>query len=247
MARLTVVNSVQALRPRVSQGSADKARTLGTRVEQPQLTEIFAATGDAGAIGFALTQIPARCSILWVQDGLSAWEMGHPQGGGVARYGVDPGQFTLVRARNALDVLWSMEEGLRCQALGAVIAEIWGEHRVLDFTASKRLALYAERTGVHAVLIRFGAAATLSAARRRWRVVSDVSAPHSDDAKAPGYPRWRAELFRARDMRTGSWEADYDPTSHRLDLSAAFRDPALAPSPLRAAGLGGGRARGDGA
>ena len=50
-----------------------------------------------------------------------------------------------VEARDARDALWAMEEGLRCAALSAVIGEIWGDPRALDFTATRRLAVASER------------------------------------------------------------------------------------------------------
>lgn len=200
-----------------------------------ELTEVFASGGDAGAIGFALAQLPAGKPLLWVQDRLSAFEAGRPHGGGLKRFGADPDRLVLVCARDAGDVLWTMEEGLKCAALGGVIGEVWGAARALDFTASKRLALRAERTGIPVTLLRFSAPEDLSAARRRWRVTSLPSAPHPGDPKAPGAPRWRAELFRARDRTPGVWEAEYDGAAHRLRLAPTLPDPALAPAQLRAA------------
>ena len=71
-----------------------------------------------------------------------------------------------------------MEEGLRCAALGAVIGEIWGDPAALDFTATRRLAVAAERHGVAAWLVRLGGSANLSGARMRWRVASAPSLAH---------------------------------------------------------------------
>lgn len=204
---------------------------------RPELTEVFAAGGDAGAIGFTLAQLPAGKPLLWVQDRLSGLETGRPHGAGLKRFGVDPDRLVLVCARDAGDVLWTMEEGLKCASLGGVIGEVWGTPRVLDFTASKRLALRADRTGIPVTLLRFCAPEDLSAARRRWRIASLPSAPHPHDPRAPGRPRWRAELFRARDRSPGVWEAEYDGAAHRLHLVAPLPDPALA-TPLRRAGGG---------
>ncbi|WP_417518791.1 ImuA family protein [Minwuia sp.] len=208
------------------------------------MAELFAQSQDASAIGFALGQIPAGKPVFWVQDRLSALEMGRPYGLALKRFGVDPEQLVLVCARDAKDVLWSMEEALKCTVLGAVIGEVWGDPKVCDFTASKRLAVRAEKAGTHAFLIRFGASESLSAARRRWRVSSLASSTHPHDPRAPGKARWRAELFRARDTRPGIWEAGYDATAHRLDLSAPLPDPALAaPSAWRAGGRDAGHRR----
>ena len=193
----------------------------------PRLAELFAPPRDAGASGFALAQVPQRGGLLWVQDRMSALETGRPYGHAFARFGLARDRLVLACARNAADVLWTMEEGLKCASLSAIIGEVWGEPRALDFTATKRLALRAERQGVHVMLMRFGGAANLSAARRRWRVGSLPSAPHPFDGAAPGAPRWRAELFRARGERPGIWTASYDEAAHRLHLHTASGDGSL--------------------
>ncbi|WP_162789506.1 hypothetical protein [Altererythrobacter sp. ZODW24] len=192
---------------------------------KPQLVELFADFRDGGAVGFALSQVPTGGSVLWVQERMAALETGRPFGRAFARFGGDPEQLVLACSRNAADLLWAMEEGLRCSSLSAIIGEVYGDPRALDFTATKRLAMRAERQGVHIFLIRFQGSATLSAARQRWNIRSLPSAAHPFDDRAPGPPRWHAELFRARGMRPGTWEASYDRASHRLDLVPPLRHP----------------------
>ena len=74
--------------------------------------------------------------------------------------------------------------------LGAVVGEISGNPAALDFTASKRLTLRAEASGVPLWLIRSHDAQGLSAARERWRVGASPSMRHPHDPGAPGAPRW---------------------------------------------------------
>lgn len=192
----------------------------------PTLAEIFpGAPRDPAAVGFALSRgVLGDGPVLWVQDRPSRQETGRPylpglmSGPGISR------PFLCVEARRPVDVLWAMEEGLRCRALSAVIGEIWGAPAALNFTATKRLALRAEESGVPAWLIRGGAEPDLSAARERWRVSSLPSAVNPDDPKAPGDPQWVLELFRARGQRPGKWIARHDRAAHRLDLTAPLRD-----------------------
>ena len=128
------------------------------------------------------------------------------------------------------------EEGLRCKALGAVVADLWGDSPAVNFTATKRLALRAESSGVGCWLVRHGATADLSAARDRWRISPLPSATNPDDSHAPGAPRWQVELFRSRDKRPGIWVAQHDRTddqtrlwaTDRLDLVARLPDGTLA-------------------
>src|SRR5690606_5600921 len=103
------------------------------------------------------------------------------------------------------DALWAMEEGLRCSGIGAVIGELYGDPAALDFTATRRLAVAAERSQVPCWLVRIGGMANLSGARMRWRIASLPSLSHDLDPKAPGAAAWEAELFRARGAAPGRW------------------------------------------
>ena len=189
---------------------------------RPTLSEILAAhPRDPGWAGFLLALVERGKPLLWVQERMAILETGrvHPPGLG-------SGDIIHVEARDARAALWAMEEGLRCAALGAVIGELWGDPKALDFTATRRLAVAAERSGVAAFLIRLGGHANLSGARMRWRVASAPSLAHPFDRKAPGPPAWDADLFRARGMPPGRWTIADD--SGALHLVAAAGDRTLA-------------------
>jgi protein ImuA len=121
-----------------------------------------------------------------------------------------------VEARDARDALWAMEEGLRCAALSCVIGEIRGDPKALGFTATRRLAVASERSGVPCWLVRLGGSANLSGARMRWRVASAPSLTNAFDRRAPGTPAWDAELFRARGFPPGRWSIVHDSGLFRL-------------------------------
>lgn len=192
------------------------------------LQEIFGVPSDAAAVGLALSQTQLNWSkpLFWVQEAKVLKTAGRVFTHGLPRTLRRP--VLHVAARNARDVLWAMEEGLKCSALGAVIGELYGNPRALDFTASRRLAAAAERYGTPAFLIRTDAQADLSGARRRWRAESRPSLRHPYDSRAPGMPAWSLDLFRARDMRPGRSEVAYDSATHRLDMVSRPSDGALA-------------------
>ena len=79
-----------------------------------------------------------------------------------------------------------MEEGVRCSGLSGVIGELWGDPAALDFTATRRLAVAAERCLVPCWLVRLGGTANLSGARMRWRIASGPSIANPFDPRAPG-------------------------------------------------------------
>ena len=123
---------------------------------------------------------------------------------------VSAGALLRVRARDAREVLWTMERALGCSAVSLVVGEVYGAPAALDFTASRRLALAAERHETRCVLVRLGGGAREhnTAARRCWRIASLSSAPAPHDDRAPGAPHWRVDLLRARGEAPASWVAD---------------------------------------
>ena len=198
--------------------------------DAPTLSEVFAPSPrDGGWAGFLLQRIDPDRPLLWIQERMAIIEGGRVHPPGIGRVGEG---LIHVEARDAAAVLWAMEEGLRCSGLGAVIGELWGDPAALDFTATRRLAVAAERHGVAAWLVRLGGAANLSGARWRWRVASAPSADHGLNPKAPGAPRWAAELFRARGHPPGRWvigdERGAPDQANPVDLAAAAGNRALA-------------------
>ena len=177
----------------------------------PTLSELFAtSTLDAAVTGFACAQLAPFVNdsrpVVWIQDRLSRREAGRPCLAGLPR-GL---KLLYVRANRPVDVLWAMEESLYSDGVCAVMGEVWGDPAVLDFTATKRIALRAEARAIPALLVRRAATANLSAARQRWRIgaLPALSDPH--DARAPGQPQWQAELFRTRSRAPGTWVAQPD-------------------------------------
>ena len=185
----------------------------------PTLSELFAVhPRDGGWVGFLLAQLDGSKPLLWVQDRMAILESGriHPSG-------LPTQNLIHVEARDARDALWAMEEGLRCSALSGVIGEIWGDPRALDFTATRRLAVASERSGVAAFLVRLGGSANLSGARMRWRIGSAPSLVNELDAKAPGVPAWDGELFRARGAAPGRWTLTHEAAVFHLVAGARDR------------------------
>jgi protein ImuA len=128
-----------------------------------------------------------------------------------------------VETRDARDALWAMEEGVRCSALSCVVGEIWGDPRVLDFTATRRLAVASERSGVPCWLVRLAGSANLSGARMRWRIASAPSLINPFDPRAPGSPAWDADLFRARGSPPGRWSLACEADLFHLVTSSGDR------------------------
>jgi protein ImuA len=185
----------------------------------PTLSELFAThPRDGGWAGFLLAQLDTAKPLLWVQDRMAILESGriHPPG-------LPTRNLVHVEARDARDALWAMEEGVRCSCLSAVIGEIWGDPRALDFTATRRLAVASERSGTPCWLVRLGGHANLSGARMRWRLTSAPSLVNELDPRAPGAPVWDAELFRARGSPPGRWSLAHEAGVFHLVAASGYR------------------------
>ena len=185
-------------------------------------SEVFAGgregAGAAAALALALDEAGARLEhsghVLWVQDAAAVRLNGRPYRPGLP----EPLRRRLIHvaAKSPEDLLFALEEGMRCRDFAFVLGELAGNPRALDFTASRRLSLAAEKHGVPLLLVRLDAARDLCSARMRWQVRAAPSPAPPWNAFAPGAPAWHAELFRARGHAPGEWILRHD----RLVLAA---------------------------
>ena len=120
-------------------------------------------------------------------------------------FGIEPDQIIFVDLRKEREVLWALEEGLKCNALAAVVGEV----RDIGFTASRRLQLAVESSGVTGFLIRqsTGSAKTIASVSR-WRI-SSVPSALEDGLPGVGFPRWNIELLKVRNGRPGIWQMEW--------------------------------------
>jgi protein ImuA len=197
--------------------------------------EVFAGAGAqaAAATGFALgltrrvTQ--GKRFVLWIRQDFSAIESGELSMSGFAELGLDPRHLVVVRAPTADIVLRTAADGLACNALGAVIAEIWGETRAFDLVASRKLTLAAGESGVTALMLRLGATAQASTAETRW-IVRAAHSPPVQDWQGWGWPTFDAELVRNRHGRTGRWNMEWTSDEYLFREQAYPQRVAAAPA-----------------
>jgi protein ImuA len=156
---------------------------------------------------------------------------------GLALHGLAPERLVLARAGTEAELLWAMEEGLQCRALAAVVGEVDG----LSLTATRRLQLAAEASGVAAFALRrrrhappVGADEQPTAAVTRWRLASLPSRQAGEPGLGP--PLWHVELLRCRGGRPGRWVMEAGDATGHVHLAAALADRPVADRPRRAAG-----------
>jgi protein ImuA len=159
---------------------------------------------------------------LWVQDKAALRLSGRPYRPGLPAHLRH--RLIHVAAMTPEDALFALEEGLRCRDLAFVIGEIAGNPRSLDFTASRRLSLAAEKHGTALWLVRLDARADLGSARMRWRAAAAPSPPPRWNPQAPGRASWSAELFRAHTFQPGHWTLRDDGTDLAADVATSAPD-----------------------
>lgn len=154
--------------------------------------EVVAAPGHGiAAVGFGLalaTQTIASGTrgalLLWVREAAAAMETGDAYGPGLAAFGLSPDCFLVVETRTHLEALRAALEGAHCEALSAVVVETVTP---VDLTASRRLKLAAEKSGVAIVLVRLGGHAVPNAAQVRWRVQAAPELVKSDGTRCAAF------------------------------------------------------------
>ena len=180
--------------------------------------DLCAATGFAVGLVTRLSQYSnagAGAPVLWCGRALTSHEHGALYAPGLDEFGLGPERLLVVRARTDTQVLWAMEEGLRCRGLGAVVGELDDP----GFTPSRRLQLAAEASGVTAVLLRTQSAAATGAVTR-WHV---TSAPTRQNAEI-NIPRWRVQLERHRGGALGEWNVEWRNETGDFSVAAPVHD-----------------------
>jgi protein ImuA len=160
--------------------------------------EHAAATG--GLIAGLLTR-------LMKQGGVCLWVSMHRQlfPAALASYDVEPHRVIFIDVKREKDLLWAMEEALKCEGLAAVIAEV----RAISFAQSRRLQLAVENSKVTGFLLRNDPrkpGSTTCVAR--WQITPLPSQTH-DDLPGVGFPRWQIDLLRVRNGNPGSWKLEW--------------------------------------
>jgi protein ImuA len=205
---------------------------LGGGLALGRLHETFAADpGDAGAAsGFvaALACLAAREGpVVWLREG-EAEARGRLHGPGLAELGLDPARLVLAVPAAPLDLLRAAADVVRCARIAVAVIEMSGNPRPLDLTASRRLAVAAEASGVTALLLRIAAQPAPSAAQTRWRVAAAPSL--ALEADSPGLPAFELNLVRQRGGPEGlRWPVEWNRDTRTLAPAAAPLSGAVVP------------------
>lgn len=177
-----------------------------------------ATQGFVTAILSLITQ--GQGNILWATKSRTVFPCG------LSQLGVNPDRVIFLELARDKELLWAMEEALRCPSVTAVVAEIAN----VDLTATRRLQLAVERSGVTGFLLRENPRALSSTACvTRW-AVKPLPSVLQDGLPGVGFPRWHVELTKARNGRPGQWDIEW--RSNQFHLLQQEQEKAKSPSRL---------------
>ncbi|WP_176596251.1 MULTISPECIES: ImuA family protein [Sphingobium] len=212
---------------RVETGHAPLDHALDGGLARGRVHEFFAATEEAAA-GAGLALILGRLAageapLLWLRTLAAGRAGGMLYGPGLAALGIDPERLVIGLMADDGTLLRAAVDALRCPALGALVVELRGAAPLLDLTASRRLALAAEASGVTAFMLRIGGDPAPSAADTRWRVAAAPSLPVPGNG--PGMSAFDLSLLRRRAGRDGlAWRLVWDNGRGMFEESGDGRD-----------------------
>lgn len=156
-----------------------------------------ASGGFIGALLSVLMKEGAAC--VWVSSSRKLFPAA------LRLFNVDPERIIFMDVVREKDVLWIMEEALKCDGLAAVVAEV----NSLSIIESRRLQLAVEQTGVTGFILRKDAGKALAnVASARWKITSVPSDPE-DGMPGIGFPRWNVELIKVRHGNPGNWTLEW--------------------------------------
>jgi protein ImuA len=120
-------------------------------------------------------------------------------------FGIQPDRFIFIDLQKEKEVIWAMDEALKCSALTAVV----GELQNISFTESRRLQLAVEQSQVTGFILRDNSSKlNTTACVSRWKI-TPLPSETIDQLPGIGFPKWRVELMRVRNGRPGVWDIEW--------------------------------------
>jgi len=119
-------------------------------------------------------------------------------------FGIEPERVIFIDLWRQKDVLWAIEEALKCEAVSAVV----GELSELSFTESRRLQLAVEQSRVTGFIHRYNPKSeNITACISRWKIKPLAS--EANEIPGMGFPRWDVQLLKVRNGKPGTWQIEW--------------------------------------
>lgn len=222
-------NKAKSSRVHVETGVPEMDEVLGGGLARATIHEVLPkSVQDLGAaagfaFGLAARAHEANAHTLYIQHDFTSAETGRPYLPGLKLSGFDTASLIYLHVPRAEDVLWAMNEALKCRGFSAVIAEFPANTRLLDLTATRRLTLAAQEGLGLGLILRHTTAIEPNAATTRWLVTSSSS--RSDEFGGLGAPSFHLDLVKNRFGTAGQWQVEW----HAHERKFEHTPPTIAP------------------
>jgi protein ImuA len=124
---------------------------------------------------------------------------------GLVNFGVPPENIIFLDLQKTKDLLWALEETLKCSSVAVVVGEI----PELSFTSSRRLQLAVEQSGAMGFILRNNPRnLTTTGCVTRWKI-SSLPSNLENGMPGVGFPRWKASLLKTRHGKPADWEVEW--------------------------------------
>ncbi len=190
--------------------------------------EFLSAQGEdtASTIGFITGLLSSLTrgngTVLWISSSRTLFPPA------LKSFGIEPERFIFIDLQKEKDVTWAMDEALKCSAISAVV----GETREIDFTSSRRLQLAVEQSQVTGFILRNNYRNLHpTACVSRWKI-TPLSSESVDDLPGIGFPKWRVELLRMRNGKSGAWDIQWADGR----FAPVYKFPSILPEQQKLAG-----------
>lgn len=149
--------------------------------------------------------ISAVVSSLVNTNGITAWITSKPVfPHAFKNYGLDPEKVLFIQPPKQKDILFVLEEVLKCDGLTAMIADV----KEVSFTESRRYQLAAENSGVTGFLVRQQPRTLATCSGTRWRI-KHLPIDKTEKMPGVGFPQWSVELLKVKNGKPGSWQMQW--------------------------------------
>jgi len=192
-------NPVSIGLPAIEQSFPNAAFPIGCVHEFicPAAEEISAAHGFIAGLASRFLQLGAVC--LWISHNRQLFPAA------LKLFNINPEQVLFIDLKRERDILYVVEDALKCNKLCIVI----GELQQISFKESRRFQLAAEQSRVTCFLLRNQPRITNTiTAVSRWQVRS-LPSELQDGLPGVGFPRWEVELVRVRNGVPGKWTIEW--------------------------------------
>ncbi len=120
-------------------------------------------------------------------------------------FGIVPDKIIFIDVKKEKEILWTMEEALKCDSLSAVVGDV----KELSFTNSRRLQLAIEQSCVTGFILRNNQRnLNTTACATRWKN-TPLPSELAEGTPGVGFPRWNVELLKVRNGKQGSWQIEF--------------------------------------